>query len=342
VPVFRRNATARDPRRRVAEFWSWWAAHRDEVLAAAGDDAAVARLLQPRVAAIHPDLHADLRAGSPAVLTVRAGVGSDLRSVAERWLAAAPPPDERVRFAAAREPDLAGLSRTVEVGGYEVLLSETVVAAHAHRRTGSLDVAVHHPLFTLLGDRSRTWLAGLAVDLALGEDDVERLLGSVTVAVDEPRDAFPISGLRDVAAGLREAVGDDTFVLLEGTDRRGRVVRAMVRRPLSRVDRPLCDTHVTVVLPYTAGRDGQPASPGLVDDVDGLERAAIAALGGEGPHVVLVGHESQQGRFVVHLYVDGLARDPARALRPLIAPWPKSEVHVAADPGWRGAGPLLG
>ena len=110
-------------------------------------------------------------------------------------------------------------------------------------------------------------------------------------------------------------------------------MRALVRRPFAPVDRPLCDTHVALLL------------SGAAEDetVVALAAKALAALGGDGPHAVLVAQVVAPTRVTVHYYVDGLTVDPRAAEVPL-ATWTAgpSRVHVHRDPAWREIGHLLG
>jgi hypothetical protein len=309
-------------------------------VARSGGGSSADALLRPQLAAVHPGLVWSVTAGQPARLTVSGGGRLELRGVAERWLLSAPPADDVVRFAAAEERDLQALQGVAEVFGYDVDLGEVVASARVDRRSRRVDVAVHHHLFPLLPDDERATLALLVLRLALGEDDAERRLGAVDVAVDEPRDAFPVAALGDVVDQLAAAAGRGV-VVLEGRDARGRSLRATVRRPLHRVDRPLCDTHVALSLPYRARGDGQPRDDGAHDRISEVAEQALSALGGDGPHAVLVGHTTSAGRGVVHLVVDGLEQDP-QVLRAVVAGWPGVRLAVTPDPGWRAVDPLLG
>lgn len=346
MPLFRRKPAAPpDPRPAIADFWAWWAGARDDVVAALddGDPQGVSGALTDAVGRIHPELDWALTPGLDVAryaLVVSAGGRHDLRSVAYRWWLAAPPADTDVEYHPVRRRDPAAVEGVLDVDDYELPLVEFVAGTRYDEQRGRFDLAVHHPLFPLLDKESRTRAAFLALGAALGEDDVERWVGAVDVTADRPVDAVPLASLAPLVDGLRR--GDDAWVTFTGTTRRGRPVVGVVRRPFARVDRPLADTHVAVSLPYEPGDQGMPTLPDFAKQVDAWERRALDALGGDGEHAVLVGHETGLGRCLVHLYVDGLEVDPA-AVDPLLPEWsmgPASR-HTAPDPAWREIGHLL-
>lgn len=345
MALFRRKSQqATDPRPVITEFWSWWQEHRAEVLQAfaeqRGDD--LARTLRPAVSAVDPRLEWEI-SGSPAkqfTLVVSSGGQPELRGVAERWMLAAPN-DPEVDFSSTRRRDPAVFdSTTVTVDDYDIRFEEFVAGTRVDPATGKLDVVVHHPLYPLLEENHRIQLAFLGLDAALGEDDTQRWLGEVAVSADAPVDSIPLSSLGDVVDQLRPA--PDQWAALQGDGARGPVF-ALVRRPFGRVDRPLADTHVRLVLSYPANGNGMPADPEVAADTEQLEERALAALGGDGPHTVHIGHLTGGGEVVVHFYVDGLVVDTSQ-LRNVAANWSRgrASIEVAHDPGWRAVAPLLG
>ncbi|HSK27535.1 MAG TPA: hypothetical protein VK894_11565 [Jiangellales bacterium] len=346
MPLFRRKqaATAADPRPAIAGFWAWWEGARADVAAALadGEPQRAAPGIAAAVRAVG-ELDWELAAGTEGArhgLVVSAGGKPELRALAQRWWLAAPPADETFEYHPARQRDTADSGRTLVVDDFELPTIEFVAGTRYDEQRGRLDLAVHHPLFPLLGDESRLRATFLALDSALGEDDVERFVGSVHVAVDQPVDAVPLSSLGPLVDGLRPA-GGAAWALFQGSTRKGPVV-GTIRRPFSRVDRPLADTHVAVELRYASVDQGMPAVPDFAEQVARWEQQAVAALGGDGEHVGLAGHETGLGRCLGHLYVDGLTVDPA-ALDPVLAGWPHgpARTHVTHDPAWRAIGHLL-
>lgn len=343
VGLFSKRDDTADHRAAIEQFWNWWHEHRDEVITAAKaeDTDRVRALLSPAVTAMHPDLDWEFRVnndGGPHTLVVTGGASLGMRGLTERW-ASAGPADDKVEFAPSRPPNPRLFETTATVEGYDVPLGETVVGAQVDQENGRLNVAVHHPLFPLLGDDARLKLAFQALYAALGEDGVERWLGEVSTSADPPVDAFAASALPPLAEQL--SGGKPRWIEMSGKSRLG-AVKARVQRPLSRVDRPLCDTHVAVVVPYPAGRDGLPSSDDVATAVRDFGNEVLRAAGGDGPHAVVVGHEMMAKRAYIHLYVDGLTFDRG-PVEEVLTGWPfgKGKISVRDDPGWRRVTRLL-
>ncbi len=343
VGLFSKQESATDHRPAIERFWTWWSEHRDEVLAAAEneDTERIRGLLAPAVTALNSDLDWEFRVNyedGRHMLVVTGGANLGLRGLAERWALAAPGDDD-VEFVPSRPPNPKLFDTTATVEEYDVPLGETVVGAQVDQENGRLNVTVHHPLFPLLGDDARLEVAFRALHAALGEDGVERWLGEVHVAAEPPIDAFAASALPPLAEQFRGS--GPRWLELSGKSRLGRV-KAHVQRPLSRVDRPLCDTHLAVVVPYPAGRDGLPSDDNVAKTVRDFRNEVLRAAGGDGPHAVAIGHELMAKRAYIHLYVDGLTFD-RRPVDEVLAGWPfgKGKISVRDDPGWRRVARLL-
>lgn len=342
--VFRRRNVSKpaDPRPAVARFWQWWAEHRDEVLAAVDanrpDD--VRALLEPAVTAVDNGLTWEMTAGSQRrhALTLSAGRDTERRAVAERWMLAAPD-DPDIEFAAARAPRPLDEVPAINVDDYDIDLGELVAGTGVDPRRTVLDVVVHHPLFPLLGEKARDEVAWRGLVAALGDDDVLRWIGTVTVSADRPVDAIALSMLGAVADQLRPAQGP--WVTLHGAGRGGRPVTAVARRPLLRVERPLADTSVMVTLGYKANRNGEPEDESVPADAERLQEQVLAALGGDGPHALRVGHLIGGGRVVAYFYVDGLEVD-VESIEPVLRSWTHGTAAARDrfDPAWDEVSPL--
>lgn len=339
----RRSPQISDPRPAIAEFWAFWAAHRDDVISAVADVRAdeLRALLRPAVAAIDERLEWEVARGTTKrfTLVVSSADGPTLRALAERWLLASPD-DPDVEFAATRRRDLEAFESTVlKIDDYDIHLGELVAGTHVDHTTGKLDVVVHHPLYPLLEETHRIQVGFLGLDAALGEDDVERWLGTVEVSADAPVDAIPVATLGAVVDQLRPSA--DQWAALQGQGPTGPVF-ALVRRPFGRVDRPLADLHVRIVLEYPANANGMPSDPDVAVEAEQFEERALDAIGGDGPHAVHIGHVTGGGEVVIHFYVDELEVDPA-ALEPVVRGWKRgrSEMSVTPDPDWSGVSPFL-
>ncbi|NED95800.1 hypothetical protein G1H11_10795 [Phytoactinopolyspora alkaliphila] len=344
--LFRRRVNrVADPRPAITQFWSWWAGHRGDVVKAVDehriDDAL--RMLQEPVTTIDARLNWEITGGRDKKFgLVVSGAGElDLRSVAERWVLAAPD-DPEVEFISSRRRDPEFLASGVQkVDDYDFAMSELVAGVRADASAGKVHVVVHHPLFTLIDHDHRLHVAFLGLDAALGEEGVQRWIGSIEVSVDLPIDAIQLGSLYDVVEQLR-APGGGEWAAMEGRGPRGPVF-AIVRRAASRYTHPLVDTHVAVVLGYDAEGNGMPADTSISAEVEELESTIMAAFGGDGPHAVHVGHITGGGHVVAHFYVDGLEVQPEVA-RPLLDTWSRGKATLATahDPGWEHVAAFMG
>ena len=100
MAFFRRSkgAPTAPPQHPVSSFWQWWAAEGHQIDPTKPSKATDA--LNERLGAIHPDLTWQFGAGegSHHCLTVSSGGVAQVRPLAERWLRAAPRPDETWEF----------------------------------------------------------------------------------------------------------------------------------------------------------------------------------------------------------------------------------------------------
>jgi hypothetical protein len=344
MALFRRSSPRpADPRPAIAGFWHWWTSHRADVLAAVegGHPEGLVDILEPAVAAVHPRLDWEIAASELKrfTLVVTSGGNPDVRGIAERWALSAPD-DPDVEFAATRRRDPSVLqSGVLTVDDYEVALGELVAGTRVDPLKGKVDVVVHHPLFPLLDENHRAQVVFHGLDAALGEDDAARWLGTVEVSADQPIDAIPLASLGAVVDQLRPA--GDQWAALQGAGPRGPIL-ALMRRPFARVDRPLADTHVSIVLPYSPQANGMPDDESVPTEVERLEERVLGTLGGDGPHVVHLGHVTGGGQVVIHYYVDGFEVDPGPIAR-VVQGWTrgKGAVRVTHDPGWEAVAGLL-
>lgn len=340
--LFRRQAAAPPPDHdaTIAEFWGWWA---EEGRAAAdasvssGDVEALVEPLSQRVHAISEELAWELGSGealgSRHELTVTAEGNADVRALARRWLRAAPPPDEDWAYAdlKQRSPDVAQVELGIgeeTIALREVLIGARVVGHH-------VDVTVHHPAFARLDEGTRQQVAYLALDSAAGEEAVECWLGEITPSQVPPMDGFPLQHLAgfldDHARARRDAEGNPTWVLLQGSGPAGPVM-ALARVPLVSVVAPLLDTHVGVLVPFSDRTGEGYPGPGSLDALRALEDHVEERLAGQG---LLLAHETSAGERTLHYYVDGTGPG-ADVVRAAVAGWDQGrpDVDVEHDPGW--------
>lgn len=200
--LFRRRPSPEVVRARqdegIAAFWSWWLSEGRATAASTfdhGEEQDRTRLgltLAQRVSAIDADLAFETGAGRSArhVLVVTAAGDPEVRDVARRWLAGAPPADDSFEYADTRQPvpDPAALAVALDEHRAVDLASARVVTAVGD---GKVHVELSHPEFASLPDEARGQITFLFLDALLGEAVVEDWVGHVAWASAHPADARP-------------------------------------------------------------------------------------------------------------------------------------------------------
>jgi hypothetical protein len=332
IVIFKRRRKA-DPAAAIGAFWAWWASARpraEKLIGGAPDDGLVDEIAG-LVSAIHPDLHWEFAAGTSTrhLLVVSSGGSAELRSLAERWRRAGPPPDETFGYAAARQgrPDALDSAR-LSIGGHDLDLADLRFAAEHDEDRDCVDVEVWHPAFAEMPENARGQIAFLSLDWLLGEDTVEVWIGAIE-AVIAPGATLTGPELTALVAAARPADGEERWRSMSGV-RSGKPIVAMAQTRLRPARWPGHDLHIRMDAPY---RDR---------DENGFPtREAMAALHAFEDHVaahadgmVLVAHETTDGVRTTHLYADSPVA--ADVLKPLITGWQDGRVRITVtpDPSW--------
>ncbi len=323
----------------IAAFWAWWPSALERItpeLVAAGLGEDLVAEIGSRVEAIDKSLGWELGphpAGSGFQLVVTARGVAGLRAVAQRWAQSAPA-DPDWRYLPAQPGDPGVLDSTLSIdGGRQVALTDTEIAARVDQQRALVDVVIYHPVFGDLADEQpRTQIAMLTLDWLLGEDDVERWVGTISTSTEPPLDGIPAKSLPMVVEQLAAMYAEPRWALLSGSTPTGLAVVATVRFPMRRVDYPLCDQHLAVVLPYRDRTEQRLPAESALDALRGFEEELLGILG---ESAVLVGHESANGRRIMHAYADRAA-PVAEAVGRLAQTWPdgRAQVAVTTDPSW--------
>jgi hypothetical protein len=321
---------------RTRAFWAWWETARAGIARAIAEGTSdYVEELSDRVHSIHPNLAWELCAGSSAAhaLVVSSDGIAELRSVAERVRRAAPAADETFEYWSARGPDPASFEFEMKLDDVDVPLAETRFAADVDDERGVIDVVVFNPVFGDLEEGGRKTVAYLTLDWILGEDDVERWIGTVDTATDLPPSTLSREELADLAHDLRTNAGEGEWVLLEGEDD-GEPFVAVVRRPLRRVDWPLCDRRLDIAVSLV--------DESSVASAQALEDAIDSVLDGDGVYAATT-TELERGVRTTHVYVDptsDVAARVAEAVDRAELSGPVS-VTVEPDPTWAKIRPYL-
>ncbi|GIE79293.1 hypothetical protein Aph02nite_52430 [Actinoplanes philippinensis] len=321
------------PEDAITAFWTWWAGARPraERMIGGGSDDTFIEETAGLIAAIHPDLHWEFAAGrtSRHLLVVSSGGSPELRSLAERWRRAGPPPDETFGYAAARQgrPDALEGAR-LALDGHQLDLDDLRFRAEHDEERDCLDVEVWHPDFARLPEEPRGQIAYLSLDWLLGEDTVEIWVGGIE-AVTTAGPGLTGPELAALVADMLPADGQPRWRNMSGR-RAGKPIIAMAQTRLRPARWPGHDLHIRMDVPYTArDENGFP------------QREALAALHAFENHVaehadgmVVVAHETTDGVRTTHLYADSPVA--AEVLKPLIAGWQDGRVQltVTPDPRW--------
>jgi hypothetical protein len=342
----------------ISEFWEWWAQARPTIEAslAAGPEpdapeaaapgeglsAETIEELSRRVRKIHADLQWEIGGADDRTpsLTVTGGGDPGLRGITERWVRAAPTGGAAGgwRFHPARQADPEMLSQDLVLGDHEFDLEYVRLGMRADADRARVHISAYHPDFLFVAEDQQLQVALNVLYWALGEDDVARWIGEVTIATEAPIDSLAPSVLPMVVEQVAEPFAEPAWLTGEGRTPRGHPARLGARFPLHRQDYPLCDLHVAISVPYAnSNPDRLPVEPSA-----GALRAFEKKLTKLGDRAVLAVRETGDGLRVFHLYADpdsGVISE----LDQLAAGWPEGKAKVAstADPAWKALAPYL-
>ncbi|MFI0357063.1 DUF695 domain-containing protein [Actinomadura sp. 9N407] len=359
----------------ISEFWEWWAQARPQIEASLNDPGeadhptglqsedrpadgrpsdgqpseglpseglptSIVEELSSRVQKIHPELQWEIGGGEDEtpILTVTGAGDPELRGLAERWYRAAPRGAAAGgwRFHPARQADPEMLEHKLLLGDHEFDLDYVKLGMRADAGRARVHISAYHPDFLFVSDEQRFQVARHVLDWSMGEDDVARWIGEITIAIEAPVDALAPSMLPAVVEQIAEPFGEPAWLTGEGRTPRGHPARLGARFPLHRQDYPLCDLHVAISLPYAhSNPDRLPVEPSA-----GALRKFEKKIAGLGDRAVLAVRETGDGLRVFHLYADPDSGVIAE-LDQLAAAWSEGKAKVAStnDPGWRALTP---
>jgi hypothetical protein len=291
----------------IVDFWAWWPTVRPDVEAAisSGEWATLTAHFSRRVHAIHPALQWEFARGTTAkhALVVSAAGDAELRPVAARWGALAPPSDATWEYHTARQPSPEVFESSIELGGGVKLdLTQVRYAFGREPESPEIDVVAYHPGFRMLEEQARGQVAFLTLDWLLGEDGVEEWIGAISWQTDEPPGAAGPGELAAAVEELRAQHRTPRWVLMRAELPDGAPLMVMAQRPLRPVRWPRFDTHVAITLPYQhRNATGLPEAESLAALREFEDTALGTAAGADG---VLLAHETSRGARTLHYYVD--------------------------------------
>jgi len=320
---------------RLARFWAWWMAHREDIAAAISDGTSTrwTDAIATRVASVHGRLDWEMSRGQGARHALcLSGMGDpDLRAVAKRWLASAPPADELWEYHDTRIAVPDPCSVVLAFGDTRLPFRDLRVGIEFDEARECLHLDLWHPGFGALPEPTRKQIAWLMLDNALGEDGVERWLGVIRLTEGEPVGAVGLLELRERAEELAAQATGQVYSRLRGETDDGAPVEVVANLSLKRWDHPTYDAHGQIVVPFDPDERGMPAGDEAAQ-LDRLEAGLVSALH---TRAVFAGREQGLGRRVVHLYCEqegpvpaAVERWAASAPRPVRVSWQR-------DPAWQ-------
>jgi hypothetical protein len=321
----------------IDDFWRWWATANSEFASAftarEGLREELVEAMSRRVSAIHESLDWEFGPGvrSEHHLCLSGKGDPLLRLVAERWVKRGPGADATWEFYASRQASRAG-GQGLRIGGHDVDLDDFRYAVEEDESRETLDVRAHHPVFRAIADeRLRRQILFIALDNLLGEDGVERWIGSIHGSIEPVSPAVAYTELPARIEQLASRATGERWAILKG-EREGKPIFVTTNLALKRIDHLLLDMHLVVDLPLL-----EPTEHGLTtneeaDALNALEDELVASLG---EHAVLAGRETCAGHRAIHLRV--MEGGPARGLVERWAarhPERAATVDAKMDPRW--------
>ncbi|MBT2547207.1 DUF695 domain-containing protein [Arthrobacter sp. ISL-65] len=328
------NATVQT--RAISAFWRWWSSEGAGHLSGAvttGEYRDLPDTLDAMVKAIGPRLGWETGPGIHArhQFCVSGGGDPGLRVLAERWRRAAPPPTPTWEFTGARRRQPGMLAVTLEVAGTSIHLGLSRVSVTLDEERAQAKVRLHHPVFTRLTPGYQHQVASMLLDWLLGEDDVQRWIGSITAAETERPDSLPATALPEIIEAMTARHAYTGWTLKDAGISPGprTIIRAL--RPLRWIDHPLLDLHTAIQIGYPQTRpDGLPDYDEAID-LHQLEEDLRAALG---PRGLLVATQTLNGRRILHYYTDSEDQNGRDMIDRFAETRPEIEVNHTHDPGW--------
>lgn len=318
-------------------FWGWWNSEGAASVVEAinsRDFSSVVDVITDKVEAIHPDLAWELGPGSAAEhrITLSAGGVAELRPLTERWRRAAPGADSTWEFKSARERQQDPPTGELDLAGARVSVDSTLFSIEEREGAFRLDIAVFNPAFPGMTERQRMQFVFLLLDWLLGEDDVERWIGTIDAPAAPLAAGVAAGALVDQVGRLNDRGKDPQWAVLvsdEGSSQFPAV--AMARCPIRWVDHPLLDQHNSITVDYS---DRTPAGlPGAeaLAELRRLEVELETDLGGFG---LLVAHETSNGSRVLHVYSDSEDQNATEAIERWVGGQPAARLKSSTDNSW--------
>lgn len=284
------------------DFWTWWADARDRIAAAIDEhalDEKVVEEISRGVGAVHRDMAWELAPGKTArhAFCISPEGRADLRQVALRWLQSAPPVDATWEYHASKQAraELPGL----DIGGMRFDLGEMVAITSWDASRRRVDVRLWHPMFEKVLIPVRMQLGFLFLDNLLGEDEVERWIGSIDLLEAPTGGRTPHELRAEIERHRSEPATEERWILgqFDGPDGRTLV---LADAALKRIDHPFADQHVAIIVVL---EDGGLPDDALAAELNAEEDDLQARMAGT---AVYAGRTTRPGARTMHFAAENL------------------------------------
>ena len=332
----RHDGDSPGPETAIEAFWVWWNDNEARVTGVMGqifpDD--LIEEFGEMVNGIDAGLAWEFGPGRAAEHALALSGEGDpaLRVLAERWRAQGPGDGPVFEFHATRQPvppeRLPDMN--IRMGGLNVSFADFRLVLDEDDKRTLIHIGLYHPVLADADHDQATQLSFIVLDQVLGEDGVERWLGSVDILSEPPAQAIDLVELsRQVAAFAESSQRSDVWLVGEG-EVSGQPVLYVLDTAVKRWDHPLKDTFCEVKVAYKDRGDGLPEDDEK-DRIDLLENALFDELGAEAVHI---GHRTGAGSRLIFLYVDGDSDAPRRVRTWMQCCIPPGSLETVRDPGW--------
>lgn len=320
----------------IEAFWRMWNERKDALERGISDGTLQEHVpaISEAVHAIDPNLQWEMGAGLEAehYFCLAAPGNPELRVLAERWRAMAPPHDGVFEFHASRPGTGFSPSQELDFGVAKFAMADFRFATEWDDTRRRMHVKVHHPAFANAPEDLRGNATFIALDTSLGEDDVERWIGGVDLSVAPLADAVDLGALIEAIRERAKEPQRGDYTLLKGQLPDGSPILVTAQLALKSVDHLLLDHHFEVTIPLRAPDEHGLPRREEAERLDAAEDALIASLGHDAVHV---GRETCQGQRVLHFHAAGNGPAPGR-----LDTWARAldgyQVQMTGrhDPGW--------
>ena len=300
----------------IGDFWAWWPGNRDRVAAAIASGGFDDRLIEDigrAVHTIHPAMAWELGPGRTAqhAFCISPEGNAELRQVALRWVAVAPPVDATWEYHPSRQAAASLSGVAIGPSSFDFPAMRAITSWDEQRQR--VDARLWHPGFGGAPQQVKLQVAFLFLDNLLGEDDVERWVGQIDI-LDAPTGGRTPDELKaEVERRFAESSGDASWVLGTMSRPDGTTTIVVADASLKRIDYPFADHHATIAI--LLGVDRMP-NEAESEVLNAEEDDLLARLDGA---AIFAGRTTAAGVRTLHYITEAPGR-----MRPAIDAWAAS------------------